>query len=182
MSTPVDPARQALDRAEEQAWTGPGPRVIAVDGPSGSGKSTLARRIAALAGAPVVHMDDLYDGWAGLETGVVNLVEGILEPLSRGGEGSAPRYDWAAGRYAASVDVPVPPLLVVEGVGSVARACTPYLTLLVWMEADPDDRLSRVVDRDGEETRDRLVVWRDLEARHHAAEGTRGRADLRVTT
>ena len=178
MSTPAGPAQQALALALAKPWPPDRPRVIAIDGPSGSGKSTLARLIAA--DAPVVHLDDLYDGWEGLEAGVDHLVDGVLRPLARGEDGSAPRYDWTQGRYDGVVDVPAAPLIVVEGVGSGSRACAPYLTLLVWVEAEHG--IARAVERDGEELRPRLLAWRDLETRHHRANDTRRRADLVVTT
>ena len=43
-----------------------GVRVIAIDGPAGSGKTTLGDALAER-GAAVLHLDDLYDGWSGLE-------------------------------------------------------------------------------------------------------------------
>src|SRR5690606_19498388 len=43
-------------------------RLVCVDGPAGSGKTTLAGRLAeALDHAPVLHLDDLYEGWSGLD-------------------------------------------------------------------------------------------------------------------
>ena len=180
MSTPLGPAQQTLALALAGPWPLGRPRVIAIDGPSGSGKSTLARLVAGPGDAPVVHLDDLYDGWEGLAAGVDHLVDGILARLARGEAGSAPRYDWRQGRYDGVVEVPAAPLVVVEGVGSGSRACAPYLTLLVWVEAD--EGLARAVARDGAGLRPRLLAWHDLETRHHAEEGTRERADLVVTT
>ena len=47
-------------------------RLVAIDGPAGSGKTTLAGALSdELVGrgakAAVLHLDDLYDGWTGLE-------------------------------------------------------------------------------------------------------------------
>lgn len=182
MSTQPGPAQEALSLALARPWPPGRPRVIAVDGPSGAGKSTLASLIARLGKAPLLHLDDMYEGWEGLDRGVRNLVEGILLPLSRGDDGAAPRYDWARGRYDGLLEVRASPLIVVEGVGSGSRDCAPHLTLLVWVEAVAESGLARAVLRDGEELRPRLLAWRELESRHHAAHGTRGRADLIVTT
>ena len=41
------------------------PSIIAIDGVAGSGKTTLATKLSEeLSNAPVVHMDDLYNGWS----------------------------------------------------------------------------------------------------------------------
>ncbi|UER55771.1 hypothetical protein HJG43_06415 [Kineosporiaceae bacterium SCSIO 59966] len=162
-------------------------RVVAVDGPSGSGKSTLADALAgALGGAagpvPVVRMDDLYPGWDGLADAVPLLVEGVLEPLSRGEPGCYRRFDWAAGRYAEAHDVPAGDVLVVEGVGSGARACAPYLSLLVWVEAPRAVRFARGMARDGDAFRPHWQQWAEQETAHFAAEGTRDRADVHLPT
>ena len=54
-------------------------KVVAIDGPSGAGKTyfttALAQRIPS---AHVLHMDDLYPGWDGLERGVADLHDQIL--------------------------------------------------------------------------------------------------------
>jgi uridine kinase len=156
-------------------------QVVAVDGPSGSGKTTLGRRLAAAAGrAALVHMDDLYPGWDGLEDAVPRLVGQVLEPLAAGRPARWRRWDWAAHRYAAEVEVQPAPVVVVEGVGSGARACAPHLSLLVWIEAPPALRLERGLARDGEAYRPHWERWARQEQAHFAREGTRERADVRL--
>ncbi|MCG7286676.1 uridine kinase [Cellulomonas sp. ACRRI] len=161
-------------------------RVVAVDGPAGSGKTTLAAAVArgcAGAGvrAHVVHMDDLYAGWAGLEGDLwPRLAAQVLEPLRRGVPGRFQRYDWAAGRFGGWVDVPVPGVLVLEGCGSGRLAAAGDLSLLVWVEADDGMRLARGLERDGAQARPHWERWMRDEAAHFAREGTRGRADVRV--
>jgi hypothetical protein len=94
-----------------------GPRVVAVDGRSGAGKTTLARSVADAVGrhrasAVVVHLDDLYPGWDGLDPVVAVVVEHLLAPLAgvlpdadvrrrralgRDGDTYAPHWDrWSA--------------------------------------------------------------------------------------
>lgn len=161
-------------------------RAVAVDGPAGSGKTTLAAAVArgcARAGvrAHLVHMDDLYAGWSGLEGDLwPRLAAQVLEPLRRGLPGRFQRYDWAAGRFDGWVDVPVPDVLVLEGCGSGRRAAAPDLSLLVWVEADDGMRLARGLERDGADARPHWERWMRDEAAHYAREGTRGRADVRV--
>lgn len=158
-------------------------RLVCVDGPAGSGKSTTAAALTAAAGdtAAVVHLDDLYDGWTGLEGSLwPRLAAQVLEPLRRGRPGRFQRYDWATGRFADWVDVPVPGLLVLEGCGAARRAADEVATLRVWVEAPVDLRLERGLARDGVESRPQWERWMVDEAAHFARERTRERADVRL--
>ncbi len=127
---------------------GAGPRVVAVDGRSGSGKTHLAQLLGARLAAPVLHLDELYPGWDGLEAGVRLLEREVLVPLRQGRAASPPRWDWAAGRPGARVPVPVAPVLVVEGVGAGCTRVRPQL--LVWVGAGERVRRRRALQRDGE--------------------------------
>ncbi|MGH8970505.1 MAG: uridine kinase family protein [Actinomycetes bacterium] len=155
-------------------------RLVVVDGPAGSGKSTLAGRVAAaLGGAQVVHMDDLYEGWSGLDQAVWRrLLAWVLEPLAAGRAGRYRRYDWPAGRFAEWHQVPVADALVVEGVGAAAAPVDRYAALRVWVEAPADVRLARGIARDGEAMRDEWLRWTARETVHFERDGTRGRADV----
>jgi len=161
-----------------------GTRLVCVDGPAGSGKTTFAGRLAdALAArgtsATVLHLDDVYAGWT-LAGAADRVAAGVLAPLREGRPGAVPRYDWTAGRFAGVVDVPVTPVLVVEGCGSAPRSVDPHAVLRIWVEAPPGLRLRRGLDRDGEALREHWLRWLDQEAAEFAAEDTRARADLRV--
>ncbi|MCL2455654.1 MAG: uridine kinase [Micrococcales bacterium] len=164
-------------------------RLVCVDGPAGSGKTTFAQRLAtcldadeATAGrTAVLHLDDLYEGWSGLEGSLwPRLSAQVLEPLRRGEPGRYQRYDWESQRFDGWVDVPVPSVLVIEGCGSGRRAGAGLTTALVWVEASAELRLRRGLARDGERARQHWLTWMDDEARHFAAEGTAARADVRV--
>lgn len=162
-------------------------RVVAVDGPSGAGKTTYAALLAVALGppeapAPVVHLDDIYPGWDGLEAAVPRLVEGVLAPLSRGEPARLRRHDWVLDREGDWYDVPVAPVVVVEGCAAGARACAPYLSALVWLEAPTGVRRDRGLRRDGEAYRPHWERWARQESRHFAREGTRDRADLVLDT
>ena len=69
-------------------------RLVAVDGPSGAGKSWFARRLSQAAGIPVVHTDDLLDGWEDQFTFWKRLEEQVLEPLRHGRPATYQRYLW----------------------------------------------------------------------------------------
>lgn len=158
-------------------------RVVGVDGPAGAGKSTVAHRLAAaLDGAPVVHLDDLYDGWDGAWAPrlVTDLEHWLLEPWQLGRDARYPVFDWAAGRYGAWRDVPAAPVVVMDGVGSGQRPLRPYLSLLLWVEAPGVDVLARVIGRDGAQVAAPMRRWLALEAEHFARERTRSAADLAI--
>ncbi len=161
-------------------------RLVCIDGPAGSGKTTLAAAVGReLVGrgldAAVLHLDDLYDGWAGLEGSLwPRLAAQVLEPLRRGRPGRYQRYDWDAGGFDGWVDVPVPAVLVLEGCGSARRAAAPFVVLTVWVEAPPDLRLARGLARDGEAARAHWERWMADEAAHFAREGTAERADVHL--
>lgn len=168
-----------LPRSEAAA--GGRTRVIAIDGPSGSGTSSLAARIAdAGGGIPVLHMDDIYPGWDGLADAPGLLVDGVLTPLHDGRPGTYRRWDWDRGVWAESHRVPESEVLIVEGVGSGALACAPYVAMLIWIEAPRQVRMARGIERDGETYRPHWERWALQEAALFAADRTCERADVHI--
>ena len=153
---------------------------MCIDGPAGSGKTTLANRLGAELGAPVLHIDDLLEGWCGLEGMWPRLREGVLDQLAAGRPGRYRRYDWIAATFAELRDVPVADVLVLEGCGSARRAVDAVAALRIWVEAPADVRLARGLARDGEAMRAHWVAWMRDEAVHFAAQATRSRADVVV--
>lgn len=125
-------------------------RVLAVEGRSGSGKTTLARAIAERLDAPLIHMDDLYAGWDGLDEGIANLREWVLEPLANGRPASWRRWDWPAHEYAEHHPVPAAKWLVIEGVGAGSSRLRPYVGGIVLLKSTPAVRKRRALARDGE--------------------------------
>jgi hypothetical protein len=154
-----------------------GVRLVAVDGGSGAGKTTFAGRLAEALGwagerVEVVHTDDLLDGWADQFTFWPRLRDGVLQPLAGGAPGRYRRYDWVADGFAEERVVPVPDVLIMDGV-SVARAeVRPRLTLAVFLTADPGLRLSRALARDGVAIEPQLRAWMAAENAHFARDGT----------
>jgi uridine kinase len=161
-------------------------RVAAIDGPAGAGKSVFASRLTAAlrgTGAQVaeVHTDDLLDGWDDILTFWPRLEERVLRPLSRGEHAAYPRYDWHAARFGAQlIGVPVPEVLVLEGVTSARGAIRDRLALSVFVTAPAPLRLERVLTRDGEQLRPHLLRWMAAEADHFAADRTAERVDIVV--
>ncbi len=165
-----------------------GARLLAIDGPAGSGKTTLASAVCgrlAEAGTRVALMslDDMYDGWGGLNPALsARLVNQVLAPLARGRTARWQAYDWAAQGFGAWHDLAPPEVLVLEGCGSGARVQAPYTTLLVWLETARETGTARMVARDGPAVLDHLVAWRRSEEVHFVANQTRQRADIVIAT
>lgn len=162
-------------------------RLVVVDGPAGSGKTTLAAAIAGLledrgSTVAVIHLDDLYEGWSGLDGVWDRLAVQVLESLEDGRPGRYRRYDWQMQDWAEWVEVPVPDVLVVEGCGSAQRSADPLAVLRVWVETSAQVRLARGLERDGAALRAHWLRWMEGEAAHFAAERTRERADVRFVT
>lgn len=182
------PVLPALLARVQEATPRLGPvRLVAVDGPAGSGKTTLAAALAEGLRANgltvgMIHLDDLYEGWSGLDGVWERLEKWVLEPFAASRPARYRRYDWGSGAWAEWVDVAVLDVLVVEGCGSAPRAVDTLAVLTVWVEAGREERLTRGLARDGEALRENWLAWMDGEAAHFAAESTRERAHVRVTT
>jgi len=127
-------------------------RLLTIDGPAGSGKTSLAGD-----------------------------AERVLR--ERGAETARwQRYDWSAGRFDGWVELPAPDVLVLERCGAGARGYDAWTSLLVWLEAASETRVRRGMERDGGQVRDQWLAWMPLEEQHFAANDTRSRADVRLST
>ncbi len=145
-----------------------GALVIGVDGRGAGGKSTLAAVLASVVpGAAVVHTDDVawshsFFDWEAL------LVEGILEPLSRGDAVDYRPPGWVErGREGAIVVPQDTGLVFVEGVGSTRASLRPWLDAAVWVQSDLDEARRRGLDRDvalGRDQQEAVRFWDEWEA------------------
>ena len=166
MPAPIDPANQGplssdqlvellADRVLEAIDAGNGTPIVLIDGRAGSGKSTLAaalqnRLFKEGESLPrVIHMDDLYLGWTGLEAGVDQLQRFILAPLRAGKTASWQEFDWALGRRERWREFAGGTPLIIEGVGALNGGSAEMTELRVWLEVPEDVRHERWVTRDG---------------------------------
>lgn len=173
-------ARLVLDLARSRRPTLGDTRLVSIDGPAGSGKTTLAAGVADLEpAATVIHMDDLYDGWAGLGS-LSRQLSTLVRPLAMGRPGFYRRYDWHLGEFAETVDVEPPSLLVLEGVGSGSAELSTLITVLVWVSAPRALRRERGLARDGEAFAPQWDGWMRQEDTHFADQRTAERADVVV--
>jgi hypothetical protein len=142
-------------------------QVVVVDGPSGAGKTRLGRRLAHELPATLVHMDDIYPGWDGLDEAVTILGRDVVGPLVRGEPAAYRRWDWDDDRWGERVVVDPAGIVVVEGSGSSAGAAGRLADVRVW-----------VMTRDGEVYRPHWDRWAEQEQALFAAERLRDRADI----
>ncbi|HEX8079673.1 MAG TPA: hypothetical protein VF557_05650 [Jatrophihabitans sp.] len=132
-------------------------QVVAVDGGAAAGKSSLAAALAEeLRGSAVLSTDAMLDGWAGQFSFWPRLRQDVLEPLAAGRPGSYRRYDWHAMRFAETVPVPVPRVLLVEGVSAIT-ACAGRLSVAIFLDVAREERERRWIERDGP----LRAPWRD---------------------
>lgn len=152
-------------------------RLVAIDGPSGSGKTMFASRLAdavsRLTTVQVVHTDAMLDGWAEPASMWPRLREWVLDPIERGRDGSYRAYDWVHASFPDEWHpVPVPGVLIVEGVTSACRDIRAKLSFSVFVTARPRLRLRRALERDGPEIEAPLRTWQEAEDSYFAAERT----------
>ena len=131
--------------------------VVTIDGYSGSGKSTLAAALARLVnGWQVLHLDDWYPGWDGLEAGA-GIARRIAADLRAGRASSYEAWDWEHGTTGATIRVPLAPTII-EGCGAIEVEAD----LAVWI-ADPgeEERRTRALARDGQTYAPHWQRWAD---------------------
>lgn len=131
--------------------------VVTIDGYSGSGKSTLAAALARLLpGWQVLHLDDWYPGWDGLEAGA-RIARRIAADLREGRASSYEAWDWDKGTTGETTRVPLAPTII-EGCGAIEAEAD----IAIWI-ADPgeDERRARALARDGQTYAPHWRRWAD---------------------
>ena len=178
------PLDAVLADVKRRDASGTGIRLLGIDGPSGSGKSMLAARLSARAGAPVVEIDD-FVSWSDFAGWWPRFERQVLTPLLSGADARYQVRDWANDELGTSLDgwktLAWAPLVILEGVTCTRLAAANRLAYRIWVDAPEDLRLQRGLERDGTSHRQLWLTWMDEEREFFATDGTRARADLRVT-
>jgi uridine kinase len=173
-------------RAAGSARPAPGmsTSILAIDGYGGAGKSTLAAllvdgflahglRVDLVRTDDFASADDPLNWWP-------RMIEQVLEPLRAGTAARYQRYDWGERTLAEWHAVEPGGLLILEGVSASRNVFRPYLSLAVWVETPPDERLRRGLERDGEQARNQWRRWMAEEVAWGDAERPWERADVVV--
>ena len=174
----VEEVRRLLGDRGRRDGTPARPLVVVVDGPSGAGKTRLGRLLADELAATLVHMDDIYPGWDGLDEAVTILGRDVVGPLLRGEPAAYRRWDWDEDRWGDRVVVEPAGVVVVEGSGSSAGAAGRMADVRVWVEADEPTRHARAMVRDGETYRPHWERWARQEQVLFIRDRLRDRADV----
>ena len=159
-------------------------RLVCVDGRAGAGKTTLGEALHAIAVSAgttrLLHMDDMYAGWSGLDDVSGAVERDLIGPLREDRQGGYRRYDWHRGRFAEWCPVDPVDVLILEGVGSGSTSYASCITALVWVEAPRAVRLQRGIERDGQAVLPRWLAWMQDEDGLFERERTEARSDVVV--
>ena len=162
-------------------------KIVTVDGPAGSGKTTLANELSielADSSSPmsVIHLDELYEGWDGaLDVKLFERIDSwILAPIRNGLNPKHLKYDWHQSKYASWSEVPRTSIVIIEGVGSGHASLRPSVSQAIWVEADDEILLDRVVKRDGESIRDEMLIWKVREQTYFDLNDVKQAANFQV--
>jgi uridine kinase len=161
--------------------------IIAIDGPAGAGKTTLASTLSlALAKdftVTVIHMDDLYAGWdRALGEKLTESLIWITASHKAKKDLIYSPFNWSSNNFDSPRLQASTSLLILEGVGSSQRAIEQDLSTSIWLDLDPTVGFQRVIDRDGEEISNSMMMWLDQQKQHFATQGSKERSEFVLST
>ena len=145
------------------------PHIILIDGMSGVGKSHLAELMLSGLGGVLIHLDDVYPGWNGLDAGRQHVIDSVLVPLVEGRSGRYTAWNWERDSAGEFVDVPLADIVIIEGCGISTEQSRRFADTTVWVECDDSERRARLTQRDGDRFADHLDTW-DAQVYTHMAD------------
>ena len=155
--------------------------ILLIDGRAGSGKSTLADGVQneffklGESAPRVIHLDDLYPGWDGLQLGVEYLQRSVLTPFSKREVAHYQLFDWASGERKEWREFAGGTPLIVEGCGAINRNSIESADLSVWLEETEEIRKERWMGREGNDAH--WAQWAAQELDFYARERSAELAD-----
>jgi uridine kinase len=167
-------ARELAEQLVALVDDGKSTPILLIDGRAGSGKSTLADAVQneffklGESAPRIIHLDDLYEGWDGLQLGVEYLQRAILNPLRRREVAHYQLFDWAAGERAEWREFAGGTPLIIEGCGSINRNSIDHADISVWLEETEATRKQRWISREGND--DHWAQWAAQELSFYARE------------
>lgn len=151
--------------------------ILLIDGRAGSGKSTLAAAVQneffklGESSPRVIHLDDLYYGWDGLNQGVEYLQRSILVPLIKREVAHYQVFDWAKNERDEWREFAGGTPLIIEGCGAINTNSIEFADAAIWLDAADDVRHERWVEREGND--DHFNQWAAQELDFYAREHSR---------
>ncbi len=156
---------RVVDAAVRALRADPRGRVV-IDGRSGAGKTTLARRVAELAGARLVSLDEFYEGWTGL-AGATAVAARLVAAHADGSACAFHRWDWERDEFSARETTVDPSVaLVIEGCGALSAAAAGRATATIWIDGDAEVRKRLALTRDGDSFAPYWDMWAAQEEAH----------------
>ena len=144
-----------LYRHVQRLPLGASPVTVLIDGRSGAGKTEAAESLHKLLQCQLVHLDDVYPGWAGLASATKAVSTNILSTAKQ--RAGYRQWDWHADAYGPWRNLNPREDLIVEGAGTVsaetvaaARQRSGRRVLTAVLEAPEEKRKTRVRHRDGD--------------------------------
>ncbi|MFT4147785.1 MAG: (d)CMP kinase [Micrococcaceae bacterium] len=150
---------------------------VAIDGRSGSGKSTLAQHLATKYQMAIFHLEDLYQGWDGLDAGIETYLTKILPTLNTGKILQYLGWDWHNNIAQTQTFTPQQ-FMIFEGVGSCDHRALKFLNYSIWIECGEKERKARALARDGETFAPHWNQWAKQEQEWLSAHNPRTEVDL----
>ena len=158
-------------------------QLILIDGPSGAGKTTLAKQLQSELAATIIHLEFLYNGWDdALTSTLTNNLVSLCNSIKSGQDHFLPIYNWQTKTFDSTKIISPTPKLIIEGVGAGQSAIRSFASALIWVDADPEIALARVMQRDGFNYPDEISRWKIREAAHFKLEQTAKFADFHYLT
>lgn len=132
--------------------------LIGIDGLSGAGKSTLAQQVIhSYKNAIHIELDDFYRPYHATTDVKLTAEEicfrlfdwqrlrkDLLLPIAQGRTAVYQRYDWIQDKLLEQIEIPISPIIVVEGVFGMLPSLRQFYDLKIYVETPRKHRLDRI--------------------------------------